>query len=62
MVYQHGYLLNDESHVKTMTHVIEQMGGFVQCFMQAIYGEEYMLNCVHCKKVAIVMGSERGGS
>lgn len=43
VVYQHGYLLNDESHVKTMTHVIEQMGGLVQCFIQTIYGEEYVI-------------------
>ena len=26
-----------------MTHVIEQMGGLVQCFIQTIYGEEYVI-------------------
>lgn len=43
VVYQHGYLLNDESHVQKMTDSIEKMGGQVQCFMQPIYGENYVI-------------------
>ena len=43
VVYQHGYLLNDQSHIQTMTQVIEEIGGQVQCFMQPIYGENYII-------------------
>lgn len=43
VIYQHGYLLNDQSHIRTMTGAIEEIEGQVQCFMQPIYGENYVI-------------------
>ncbi|MGL4798694.1 MAG: cache domain-containing sensor histidine kinase [Cellulosilyticaceae bacterium] len=43
VVYQRGYLLNDESHIEGMVSAIEEIGGNVQCFMQPIYNENYII-------------------
>lgn len=43
VIYQRGYLLNDEAHIDNMLEAIEKIGGKVQCFSQSIYNENYMI-------------------
>ncbi|MEG0085407.1 MAG: histidine kinase [Niameybacter sp.] len=55
VIYQRGYLLNDETHIKDMTESIREIGGHVQCFIQPIYGENYIvlskrINSVYTQK------------
>lgn len=55
VIYQRGYLLNDDSHIKDIVGSIKKIGGAVQCFIQPIYGENYIvlskrINSVYTKK------------
>lgn len=43
VIYQRGYLLNDESHIKDIMSSIKEIGGTLQCFIQPIYGTDYIV-------------------
>ncbi len=55
VIYQRGYLLNDDTHIKSIVNSINHIGGGVQCFKQSIYGEDYIvlskkINSVYTQK------------